>query len=108
MPISPHRLKVPRLERRPFLDLFEISQPKNVSFFRKLWCILLFHRYYILCQGYPRYNKHFHIHYRCCVCGKEKLVKDVNASKRNVKTYPMSRCVLMFSRPDHRVDEECS
>jgi hypothetical protein len=106
MPISPHRLKVPRLERRPFLDLFEISQPKNVSFFRKLWCMLLFHRYDILCQGYPRRNMYFHIHYRCQICGKEKLLKDVNVTKRNVKHHPKSRCVLMFSRPDQHVNEE--
>lgn len=106
MPISPKRKKLVRPKRvgykhppcagEPFFT-FKPDPPKRFRWIRKLFCRILRCDDKILNEGYPSYNKYYHIHSQCQRCGNETVLIDKDMPLRP-KRYPMSYTVITFDK----------
>lgn len=104
MPKSPKRKKKQPYQKVKELaytveSLFQIGQGEKFKFLviRRLLCLLLRCNIVFVKQGYPRYNRYFHVHTQCNRCGAERIFIDLDEPVRSMKT-PLRCEVLTFER----------
>lgn len=114
MPKSPKRKKKVRIRKyRPNSEVFETfrvisdSERKPLLWLRKFLCFLFGCAEEIETEGYPRYNKHYHVHYQCTRCGNERIVRDDSIELRPRK-YPMSHEVITFYKREQEYEHSDS
>lgn len=95
---------------KPERSFFCVEENPPLPFqpIRQLFCWLFKCKEDIVNEGYPRYNRHYHVHYRCIRCGAERIERDDSMGKRPKKYYPIYQEVLTFDKREaNRADSDC-